>query len=845
MQFLRTHKIIEIAVLILIVVVVAIGWFNSGFPTGHDALGGTVSPSAAARESLLEYHVVPQWTNHWYLGYPLFSTTPPLLNYLLLALSFPFGWMVATKMLYLALFALSGVFAYLFIYELTKNRFASFVTGLIYIFIPFHIIDSVFEGHETLSMAYMLTPLVFLTIERGIKEPGVRKIAIAGVTLAFLILTHPQVFILLIGPFIGLYVIFRSYLLIQEKRAAKASIIACILIFLLGLLLSASWWFPLLQEIDYLHATRFSLEGTKLYSATLLQALTLRHDTCCAPSGAYGVSDSILAVLLQWVPLVLAILGIIFNYKNKYVWFFSVIALITILFAMGPNSPVNFYEFGYKHLPFFTSIKTPHRFLLFTSFTYAVLAGFAVNKIALYLKPRIVFTVITVVSLLIVANTWQGSRDAFDTFELTQDQQGAIHWLSEQEEGRVMVIPMDTWVYNEETRYIVNPMSYTWLHGNEIVHGGTPSRAPKWTGNYVERIIVDCQNGPVYLGSIADLIGVKYAVVDKTDPVSLNYILDDTFTKIWQSNTIDIYENEDSYPRVFSLSAVDESVIDLWEGNEIKVEWAFGTQETILSLDDAHSKSGSYSLKSVYQFTDPSADSLALKTNVDTMEFGPYDYFHLSFYSEHAQPDIHVSLSLLEQDGSLYDALFLELDGIKAGWNEINYPISLFHLRYSEDENDYLDMDQIEWLLLGIGEDSDFDTTHEFEVYFDELYVLSQEINTDIEYTKISPGKYKVNVDFDNPSYLVLADSYYPNWVAKYNGKVVSSQVIFEALNGFYLEAGEYEVTLEYVSSPWRIAGNLLSGISVIIIVVGAVYLWIRKKRRQQQGIAEFEELKS
>jgi Na+/phosphate symporter len=74
-QFLKSHRLTEIAILSVIIVVAATGWFNSGLPKGDDLLA-SIPPTAAAKDLLFKYHTLSQWTNHWYLGYPLFYIFP-------------------------------------------------------------------------------------------------------------------------------------------------------------------------------------------------------------------------------------------------------------------------------------------------------------------------------------------------------------------------------------------------------------------------------------------------------------------------------------------------------------------------------------------------------------------------------------------------------------------------------------------------------------------------------------------------------------------------------------------------------------------------------------------------
>ncbi|MCX5991417.1 MAG: hypothetical protein NTZ04_03685 [Chloroflexi bacterium] len=839
---LQKHRAYDIGLLVLVTLAATSNWFNPGIPKGHDTIGEMLSAQAASN-SIFLHHMLPGWTGDWLLGYPQFCVFPPLPVCLILSFSFPFGWVLGTKLLYLSFFVLSGVFAYLYVYELTKNRYASFVAGLAYVFLPYHIIDVGFEGHQgAFGLPYVLIPLILLCLERSIKNPGIKYVLINGVLLALLTLTFPQVFPLLVGPFLVLYVILRIWWERQRGGEYLRSItVTSAAAFCLSLLLTAFWWLPLISEIRYSYATSFPANEAGNYSASFLQAVTLRPGLCCALSSAYGSAGSVFLEILRILPFPMVLLGIILNRRNKYVWFFLASILIAVPLVMGPHLTIDVFGLAYRYVPLFTRLRTPVRFLLFTSFAYAVLIGFCVQSITERLQHMqlrklrplgIPFFVPMLVSLIIVGNTWQETRTAFSTFTLPPDQGNALAWLAEKEDGdyRIADPPFDAYVYDAKAGYIIRPTFWTYLHGKETLYGPGLSLAVKYTASALESLNTDIKKGPFDLSQWLSIFNVKYVLFDKTNRLSSNVILDSNFERVWSSETIDIYQNHSLKPRVFSFSNTNERAIDLHNGDTINLSCAEGTQEAVLSLSDEYHLSDETSVKSSYHLVTP-ADYLCLETNVEGISFHQNDAIHLVFYSQYNLPDMHLTLSLLESDGSRYDVVLDAVDGIKAGWNEVNSPVSLLILRDSPDQNSRLDLDQINRLRIGVAREDGSNQAGEFPLYFDELSVVTQEIDTSVEYTKIRPGKYKVHVNLDSPSYLVLSESYHPNWVARLNGEAIQSQMMYECLNSFYLERGEYDVTLEFTTSPLRIAGNVITGTSIAILCIIGVFLPIRSRR--------------
>jgi hypothetical protein len=70
--------------------------------------------------------------------------------------------------------------------------------------------------------------------------------------------------------------------------------------------------------------------------------------------------------------------------------------------------------------------------------------------------------------------------------------------------------------------------------------------------------------------------------------------------------------------------------------------------------------------------------------------------------------------------------------------------------------------------------------------------------------------------------------------VARFEGKQIASEMIYGCLNSFYLEAGEYDVTLVFTTSPLRKAASIISGITLLTFVGLAVFLVIRARRHRK-----------
>lgn len=844
-DYLATHRTADVALLVIITLLATRGWLNMQVPMGHDTVADMLLAQASGH-TLSIHSLFSGWTRDWFLGYPLFYVHTPFVPLMIAAFSLPFGWVLGTKLLYLSFFILSGVFAYFYVFELTRSRPASLAAGLAYAFLPYHVLEAGFEGHHgAFGLPYMLTPLILLSIERLVGRPGLKPALITALLLTALTLTYAQILPLLIGPFLALYTALRIWW--ERKRglqyvrtatlASAASLTAC-------LLLTAFWWLPLPSEIRYSAATTFPLDEARGYSANLWQAITLRPEFCCAPASAWGASGSTLTEIMRLLPFALVALGLALNRRNRYAWLFSAAILIATILAMGPASPIRLFSLAYRIIPFFSGLRTPWRFLLVSSLAYAVLIGFTVKAAIGWWaarRPRqpghraIAACVLGLTSLVVIGNTWGETRTAFATFTLPEDQQQAFEWIKAQEDGdyRITDLPFNSWTYSAEHGWVIDPVNWNYLHGKDTVYGGIPAAASVYAADTLDHLNSRLQNG-ARLDEWLSLFDTRYVMLDRTDPATGNIALGEGFRLAWSSPTIDIYENAAARPRVFSVSVTDERQVALWSDAGISAFPLDAGIGVTLSLEARPAATTGLALEAGLRFTQPEAEWSGLGINIGGTILDGDDSLCLLFYSQDDLPDLYVSLDALEADGSRYGMDLDRVDGIKAGWNEIRLPLSLMLARSSTDEDGRLDPDQVATLWLGVGEESDPGCTREFSLYFDSLSVVSEETGPDVQYTRTGAGQYRAHVTAGSAFRLVLSEAYHPNWVARVNGVTVHSEMSYESLNGFDLPPGEYDVTLEFVPSPLRTAGTIITLISLMALLLAGAFVAVTKARRRR-----------
>ena len=106
-------------------------------------------------------------------------------------------------------------------------------------------------------------------------------------------------------------------------------------------------------------------------------------------------------------------------------------------------------------------------------------------------------------------------------------------------------------------------------------------------------------------------------------------------------------------------------------------------------------------------------------------------------------------------------------------------------------------------------------------------YFLASDSNPDVGYERISPARYKVNINgLKNPETLVFSETYDPLWEIKNieDGVISNSYPLYSLINGFNIDHdGVYEVY--FPPQKYTYPGLLVSGLTLVISISGLILL--------------------
>ncbi len=318
-------------------------------------------------------------------GYPLFNIYAPGAYYLgeffhLIG----FEFVTAVKIVFGLAIVCSGVTMFAFVKRLTQSSQAAFISGLAYIYIPYHIVDVYVRANLAESVALVLLPLAFWGFYETVHNPNRATIVAAAMAYGAMAFTHNGL-ALLMTPVLGIWVL---YWMIPKLRAQFTHPLthspthrffstiklglAPLAALALGLGLASIFLIPGVLEFQFINTQQW-LGNYYDYTNHFVYLFQL-----FSPFWGFGISKAgpqdEMSFQFGALPVLLAIFALVPIARNtngvrRVLIFFAALTVVVALLMLSVSLP------AWEVLRITTFAQFPWRLLTLTTISLAILAG--------------------------------------------------------------------------------------------------------------------------------------------------------------------------------------------------------------------------------------------------------------------------------------------------------------------------------------------------------------------------------------------------------------------------------------------------------------------------------------
>ena len=336
----------------------------------------------------------PRWGVDFALGYgyPLFNIYSTLAFYVAEVFHLlGAGLTAAVKLTHILAFILSGLTMYAFAKRVLGAQ-AGVLAGIVYIYVPYHLLDVYVRSAFAESFAFIFLPLILLLFHELIDKRRARDLVLAGLAYAGLFLTHAAtafIFTMLLVPYVAFLILSRFRVGSSTRRLypGQASLRADWVEFLrlaglslgaaaLALALSSIFLLPMLTEKGYIVESQWT-QGSFGYAKHFVYPSQF-----CSPFWGYGYAGEGLqdemSLQLGVSATILAVVGVVYSLwkgvRSRRQIAFFLVAFLVIILAMMPAA-LSLWE----TLPLAAFVQFPWRLLGLATLVISFLSGSAIH----------------------------------------------------------------------------------------------------------------------------------------------------------------------------------------------------------------------------------------------------------------------------------------------------------------------------------------------------------------------------------------------------------------------------------------------------------------------------------
>ena len=756
----------------------------------------------------------PLWNQYSYCGIPYLGALagpmffPTSALYFMMPLERAIGWSIFLMMV------AGGLFAYFWIRELGLSRAAGAFCSISWAFTGLSA-STLHGGHDGRGFTLLLVPLVFFFLERAINRRRLVYFLLMGLAVALQIFSPHTQMMYYSSLAVSAYFLYR---LISLRRGGESwgGLIKLAAGFTAGFVIAvgiaAIQFWPVYVNKGLSHrqsGTGLGFEGwdhATQFSMHPIELLTLVIPGFMGElsGGAYWGPESfkLHSEYLGMLPLIFAIGALIWR-RNSKVWFFVGLTLFAFFFSFGRYTP--FFKLPYNLLPMVKDFRAPNLMFFIAAFSMLTIAGYGLDYILSGRSEKegsgeeagrsasrglklILISVVVFVAMLAIFSAGKGIVPKV-----------LINFLPKEAVGKIQYL------------------NYVWP---SIIHATA-----------ISALIAAIVLGAVFLWRKGMLpLVVLLVVLFAASFIDLNRV---------NSHWINVEKRADIYPggtlveklksepepfRVFFYPSPDFRWQDYWDNSLLYWQIPAINASMPLRLEWYEELMGTHLFKNFAFNFFAEKDNLAARSAFHQRIWNTLNAEYVII----REKDTSGQANIAEVFNQVFPSLKPILNDQRNGKVLYENPAAWGRVKLF---GAYEVVPDIEGYLRKMADNAfDYDNvlTLTENPQFDGPALPGGTPQGKAEFSRLSDHEIRIDVETDRPALVYVAETWHPFWRAAVDGKETKIYRANQAMRAVYVDAGTHEITMTYVSPPFR-NGRWISLISLLILA--AALGWSTAKR--------------
>lgn len=275
------------------------------------------------------------------------------------------------KLILILSFMFSGTAMYLWAKE-ELGKIPALVSAIFYLFAPYHLVDMHFRVSVAETLSFVFLPLSLFLTKKVVENKNLKWILLLSVSQAMFIMSHQAIFAI----FFPLSILYGFLVWLRKNNKKAKDIVRLSYSLLLGILLSAFYWMPILLESQFTEQHNVSIQSIKFTNFSELLYSPWRLGMLF--QGNQGEQS----YMIGYTQLAVVIISLFLLFKTRlnkniklFLIFFQIVFLSLVFLMLPISKPI------WQILPFFKYFQFSYRLLVVIALCTAILAGIVVKKI--------------------------------------------------------------------------------------------------------------------------------------------------------------------------------------------------------------------------------------------------------------------------------------------------------------------------------------------------------------------------------------------------------------------------------------------------------------------------------